>query len=83
MARTTISAAQLYTILDQEFRKLRPPGCRKCRAPLPFWRRPPDDVSANWSIGTAGECPEGCHRVVAELLARLWSQYDIEPERAQ
>ncbi len=80
MARTTITAAQLYAILDREFQKLKPKGCHRCRMPLPYWRAPPDDVSANWHIGTPAECPEGCHLVIAELLARMWTRYDIQPE---
>lgn len=83
MARTTITSAQLYAVLDREFRLLRPAACRKCRVPLPYWRKPPDEVSANWTIGTAPECPQSCHLVIAELLANLWAKYDIEPERAQ
>ena len=78
MSRTTVSPAQLYAILDREFKKIRPPECQRCHIPLPYWREPPDDVSANWHIGTPTECPNGCHIVVAELLAKLWTQYDIE-----
>lgn len=51
--------------------------------PLPFWRRPPDEVSANWTVGTAPECDQGCHLVVAELVTKLWTRFDIEPERPQ
>lgn len=83
MSRTTISAVALYGVLDREFRKLQPRECRACRVPLPFWRRPPDEVSANWNIGTPSECPRGCHLVIAEMLTRLWSRYDLEPERPQ
>jgi hypothetical protein len=80
VARTTISAAQLYAILDREFKSLRSEQCRECRVPLPYYRRPPDEVSANWHIGTPSQCPVGCHLVIAELLARLWTRYDIRPE---
>ena len=83
MSRTTLSSAQLYAVLDREFKKLQPKSCQKCRAPLPFWRTPPDDVSANWNIGTPPNCPSGCHLVIAELLANLWSKYDVERERPQ
>jgi len=83
LARTTISAAQLYAILDREFKKLRPPECQRCRIPLPYWREPPDDVSANWHIGTPTECPNGCHVLIAELLAKLWTRYDIEKQLVQ
>ena len=81
--RTTISPAQLYAILDTEWKKLRPKTCTTCRIPLPYWRTPPDDVSANWAIGTPTNCPEGCHMVIAELLTRLWTKYDIEKQLAQ
>jgi hypothetical protein len=78
--RSPISAAHLYAILDREFRALRPKECTNCRAPLPYRRDPPDDVSANWDVGTPAFCSHGCHFIFAELLARLWTQYDLEGE---
>ena len=81
--RTTISSAQLYAILDREFKRLRPSACSRCHVPLPYWRSPPDDVSANWHIGQPTNCAHGCHLVIAELLARLWTRYDIEQQLAQ
>ena len=57
--------------------------CTTCNSPLPYWRRPPDDVSANWAVGTPRDCEWGCHLVVAELVTRMWSKYDMEPERPQ
>lgn len=80
MARTTISSAHLYAILDREFKTLQAKECGRCRVPLPYYRKPPDDVSANWHIGTPTECPNGCHLVIAELLAKLWTRYDLAPE---
>ena len=80
MARKTISSAQLYAILDREFRKRRMPECTGCRVPLPFYRKPPDDVSANWHIGTPAECPHKCHAVIAEVLANLWTKYALPEE---
>ena len=82
-ARTSIPAAQLYAVLDREFRALRSPKCRHCRVPLPYWHNPPDDVSANWCIGTPTFCPHGCHLVIAELLTSLWTRYDLEQGRMQ
>ncbi len=81
VTRTTITAAELYVILDHEFRRLRPRECTRCRMPIPYGRPPPDDVSANWQIGAPEECPHGCHLVVAELLARMWTRYDMLPEK--
>ena len=78
MSRITVSSAQLYAILDREFKRLRPAACTSCAVPLPYYRRSPDDVSANWFIGTPHECPHGCQVVIAELLTRLWTQYDLD-----
>ena len=83
MTRTMISSLQLYAMLDGEFRRRRPKECSECQVPLPYWREPPDDVSANWHIGAPLNCPHGCHLVIAELLAELWTRYDIEPQLAQ
>jgi hypothetical protein len=76
--RQKVPAAALYAILDREFRRRRPVECTGCAVPLPYWRKPPDDVSANWFIGTPRDCPRGCHVVVAELLAELWTRYEID-----
>lgn len=78
MTRTALPVAELYAVLEREFSRLRPPRCRICTVPLPYYRRPADDVSANWFIGTPQECEHGCHLVVAELLAELWTRYDID-----
>ena len=83
MSRATITSTQLYALLDREFKALRKPQCKTCTSPLPYWRTPPDDVSANWTVGTPKSCEWGCHLVVAELVTKMWSKYDIERERAQ
>ncbi len=77
MGRRTITTAQLYAVLESEFRRRKPAACATCSVPLPYWRRAPDDVSANWVIGSPRECPHGCHLVIAELLAQLWTKYDV------
>ena len=83
-SRQLIPVAQLYAILDREFKARRPASCKTCAVPLPYWRKSPDDVSANWFIGTPTPCVHGCDRVIAELLAELWTRYDVDraPGRA-
>jgi hypothetical protein len=75
--REILPVAQLYAILDREFKRLRSPACKTCAVPLPYWRKPPDDVSANWFIGTPTTCEHGCHCLIMELLAELWTHYDV------
>jgi hypothetical protein len=77
MARQIIAPSQLYAILDREFRARRMTECGSCRVPLPFLRTPPDEVSANWAIGTPAECPRKCHAVIGEVLVDLWARYDL------
>jgi hypothetical protein len=76
--REKLPAASLYAILDREFRRRRSAACGSCAVPLPFWRKPPDDVSANWFIGTPSECAHGCNVLIAELLAELWTRYELD-----
>ena len=78
MPRQRIVASQLYAVLDREFKRKRSSECTTCTVPLPFYKRPPDDVSANWFIGRPTQCRFGCHLVIAELLAELWTRYDID-----
>ena len=79
VARTTLTTAQLYAVLDREFRKRRSASCATCSVPLPYWSAAPDDVSANWVIGSPTVCPHGCQVVIAELVTLLWSRYDVAP----
>lgn len=46
--------------------------------PLPFYREPVDAFTANWHIGTPKRCRYGCHLTMAEILARLWTRYDLK-----
>src|SRR5689334_20098354 len=78
MNREILSAANLYAKLDREFRQVRDPRCPNCRMPLPFYRAPADEFTANWHIGTPKRCERGCHLKIAEILARLWTRYDIK-----
>jgi hypothetical protein len=80
MARQVLTSAQLYAVLDREFRARKSPECHKCRVPLPFFKTPADDVSANWYIGTPSECSHKCQVIIGEVLANLWTQYNLAPE---
>ena len=77
-ARQVVAVAHLYAILDREFKARRAATCTTCTVPLPYWRKPPDEVSANWFIGTPRPCVHGCDAVIAELLADLWTRYEID-----
>ena len=79
MPRKIMAPAQLYAALVLEYHKRRPPECRACRVPLPFYRKSPDTVSANWHIGTAPPCRHRCDAILAEIMTELWTKYDMAP----
>ena len=66
-------------MIDDEFRKRRPPACRLCTVPLPFYVEFDNPNQPNWSVGALEECASGCHRVLAEILVAMWATYDVEP----
>jgi hypothetical protein len=77
LARKKISPGALYTLLTAEFRKIHPSACVSCRMPLPYRIDPPDEVSANWRIGTPPPCAHGCAAVIVEIAAAHWPKYDL------
>jgi hypothetical protein len=81
MPREALPAAKLYALLDREFRKVRNPACANCLMPLPFYREPVDAFTANWHIGTPARCARRCHLAMAEIVARLWTRYDLKVPR--
>lgn len=82
-ARKHLSPGALYTLLNEELKRLRPEACGKCRMPLPYLVERPDEVSANWRIGTPPPCAHGCDTVIYEIAARLWPHYDLRDPLSQ
>ena len=76
--RRSVSPAELFAILADAFDRERPDGCESCQIPLPYRIARPDAVSANWEIGPAPDCPHRCRARIAEIVTRLWSEYDLE-----
>ena len=80
--RTPVSAAELYVILDREFRLRRSKGCDACYITLPFRVDRHDDGSANWEVLLPAECPNGCGEVLDALVARYGEEYELVPEKS-
>ena len=75
--RKLLSPGALYTLLNRELTSLRSGECGNCRMPLPYPVERPDEVSANWRIGTPPPCAHGCDVVISEIVARYWPLYDL------
>lgn len=75
--RPMLSPGSIFTMLQAAFEARRPAGCRDCKMPLPYAVARPDEVSANWRIGTSAPCPHRCDALIAELALDLASRYDM------
>jgi len=76
MSETLISATELYTLVNEEFARLRPAACSTCKAPAPIRKFPP--MGSNWQLAAARACPHGCRDVLREIESRLESQYRLK-----
>ena len=76
--REQLSPGQLYARLNDEWQRLRPAGCDRCRMPLPV-RLPsrPVPSSANWRIGAAPWCMHRCDRTIGEIAAGHQVRFDL------
>jgi hypothetical protein len=79
--RKQLAPGALYSLLNDELRRRRSVACN-CRMPLPFLVERPDEVSANWRIGTPSTCSNGCDALISEIAARLWPQFDLHDPTA-
>ncbi len=75
-SRLKVSPGGLYTLLNAELKRRRLTDC-VCRMPLPYRVEPPDDVSANWRIGTPAPCARGCDTLIVEIVAAMWARYEL------
>lgn len=78
-----LSPGQLYMLLKEEFDVRRPSACGRCRVPLPYAVARPDEVSANWRLGTPSTCPHRCDVVVSEVALLLAAKYDMADYHAE
>ncbi|HSN22507.1 MAG TPA: hypothetical protein VLS49_17615 [Usitatibacter sp.] len=81
MKRQAISPGALYKLLNDDLRARRKTDCQ-CRMPLPYLIERPDEVSANWRIGTPAPCVNGCDALICEVAATLWPRYDLRDPTA-
>ena len=79
--RKTISAGELYVILDREFRLRQSRQCSSCFILLPY-RVDQTNGDANWEIVLPPECKFACANIVEELVEQYSTVYDLAPQSA-
>lgn len=79
MKRTCTSAADLFVLIDREFRRRKPRECTGCYVPLPY--RVDGEGSANWEMVIPTTCPWGCEQLLDEIVSEFQELYDLGESR--
>src|SRR5258708_14360982 len=77
--RTEIYAADLYVLLQREFRRRQAPDCTLCYVQLPFRVDRQDPRAANWEVVMPPPCPLACGSIIHEIVSALHQLYDLKP----
>ena len=79
--RNRITSADLFVLLDREFRRRSPRECAACFVPLPYRIDAREQASANWELVPPSSCRQGCDLLIEELVAEFQEKYDLIDER--
>ena len=74
--RTEIDAADLYVLLQREFRR-RQPDCNACFVQLPFRVDRLEENAPNWEVVMPPPCGKGCAQLLEELVLDFGILYDL------
>ena len=72
--RTAMSAADLFVLLDREYRRRRPRECGNCFVQLPFRVDEPQNGHANWEL-VIPRCEQTCESVLQDLVNEFQQRY--------
>jgi hypothetical protein len=78
--RSGIYAADLYVMLQREFRRRQSPDCVTCFVQLPFRVDRRDEEAPNWEVVTPPDCPHNCRLLIEELVAEMGERYDVKAD---
>ena len=75
--RQPVSAADLFVMLDREFRRRKPRDCGDCYVQLPFRVDGERLGQANWEVVTPACCALQCETVLQDVVQEFQRQYDL------
>jgi hypothetical protein len=78
--RTALTAADLFVLLDREFRRRRPRECGACFVQLPYRIDTMHADRANWEVLIPPPCAVNCGTLMEEIVAEFQSRYDLRPD---
>jgi hypothetical protein len=77
--KVAVTAADLFVLLDREFRRRRPRDCTGCFMQLPYSVDPRAPSDPDWEMLLPAECGNGCVDVAEEIVGELQALYDLKP----
>ena len=74
-----MTAADLFVLLDREYRRRRPRECGECFVQLPFRVDVPAQ-GANWEV-VIPRCTTSCESVLQDIVREYQQRYDLAKAR--
>jgi len=81
--RTEMYAADLYVLMQREFRRRQTPACAICYVQLPFRVDRRDERAANWEVVIPPPCALSCAAVIDEIVSEFQQLYELKPDDRQ
>jgi hypothetical protein len=78
--RTVIEAADLYVLLQREFRRRQRTECNACFVQLPFRVDRQDEHMPNWEVVMPPRCSQDCAALLEDLLTEYGLLYDLKTD---
>jgi hypothetical protein len=78
--RIPLAAADLYVLLQREFRRRQVPDCTACYLQLPFRVDRPAGEAPNWEVIIPASCSFNCRDVMDQVVEQFADRYDLLPE---
>ena len=78
--RTSTTAADLFVLIDREFRRRRARECTACYVPLPYRVDRSGEEAANWEVMIPDACQWGCDMLLEEIVEDFRQRYDLVGE---
>lgn len=78
--RTSTTAADLFVLLDREFRRRKPRECAACYVSLPYRIDASGSEAANWELVLPSGCGRGCDMVLEDLVLEFQALYRLNGE---
>ena len=78
--RISTTAADLFVLIDREYRRRKPRDCVVCYVALPYRIDRPEEETANWEVVIPTGCRWGCDLLLEEIVSQFQERYDLSSE---